>query len=328
MSWKGSLLPLDRSQHVHLDLRHGRPKAAFQSTDQIPQCSMRFWMFVKKEELALLRVFLKSTFLLNTSRADAILIETKIRCCIGNNLIGFFSMKVLFGALAFLSLAACSLDSTLSVNQSMEVRASRAYAGPSQFPPSRFAGYGMLVFPNSPKRDPARFQMFCQAFLASFLSSNELVHAGVPTPEQMVTVMPVSSNTLSLQLEAVSDAEACKIAIEEYGLAQAQNALKKAEAAASLTDGLEALGGRGPFLLAWSPGRTFGSRDALVLAADLSNTSTPEQALSDMQTWRRDIEMNSDQWREGWNLEGIRLIAQRWVDRRGDAILKLIGDWS
>lgn len=225
-------------------------------------------------------------------------------------------------------LCALSACASAPVEPSMEVRASRAFAGPTQFPPSGFAGYGMLVFPTDPERDPERFGMFCQAYLASFLSSDSLTDLGVPTAEQMVTLLPVSSNAVAFELGGLGTVDACDTALVEYDFAQAQNAIKKAEAAASLTDGLDALSGRGPFLLAWSPGRTFGSKDALVLAADLSNTSTEEQAGLDMLTWRRDIEQDPTKWREGWNREGIRLLAQRWVDRRGAAIIRLIGDWG
>lgn len=237
-------------------------------------------------------------------------------------------MKQSFLIFGLLTLAACAGAGQPKVEVSLDIRASRAFSGPTQFPPSGFAGYGMLVFPAAPSQNSERFLMFCRAYLASFVASNKLSESGVLLEEQMVTVLPVSSNELAAELATVGNKDACKRAVAEYDLAQALNALQKAENAANLTDGLQTLSGRGPFLLAWSPGRTYGSRDALVLAADLSNTSSPEQARDDMRTWRRDIQSKPEKWRNGWNLESVRLLAQRWVDRRGEAIVKLIGDWG
>lgn len=230
--------------------------------------------------------------------------------------------------LLIICLCTISACGTLEMQASMDVKTSRAFSGPSQFPPSGFAGYGLLIFPTNPEYDPERFQMFCKAYHKTFLSSASLANSGVPIADQMVTLLPVASNELAIELEALGAVQACNGALTEYDLALAQNAIKKAEAAADLTDGLHALTGRGPFLLAWAPGRTFGSQDALVLAADLSNSSTSEQAGSDMRIWRRDIEQDPSKWREGWNVEGVRLLAQRWVDRHGATIIKLIGDWE
>jgi len=235
------------------------------------------------------------------------------------------SMLRLFCAMCIVALSACEQPSVEAV---IEVQASRAFAGPTQFPPSGFAGYGVLAFPSAPARSAARFDMFCAAYLAAFSDSAVLEARGVKTAQQMVTVLPVTSDDLAAELDFMDEDTACDTARVEYDLVQAQDAIRKAEAASGLTDGLRALTGRGPYLLAWAPGQTFGSRDALVLAADLSNSSSPEQAALDMQTWRRDIEQDPSQWRDGWNSEGIRRVAQRWVDRRGDAIIKLIGDWG
>lgn len=211
---------------------------------------------------------------------------------------------------------------------SLEIRSSRSFSGPTQFPPAGFAGYGVLAFPSRPDQDPERFQLFCNAFLSSLPSSERLKESGVPASAQMVTVLPVSSSDLAFELSSFAGGRACSVALREYGLIQAQDAINKAEAAAERTDGIRELDGRGPFLIAWSPGRTFGSKEALVLVADLSNSSTPEQIQSDMRTWRRDIEEDPRNWRTGWNTEGVRLVAQRWVDRRGGTIIKLFGEWG
>lgn len=249
-------------------------------------------------------------------------------------------MKNRLLAILLCSLTACSYGGDATVlsggnaiggpaSAIIDLRASRSFAGPTQFPPSGFAGYGIVVFPTNPTSSQERFMMICRAYLAAISPIAALRRSRVPESAQMVTVMPVSTDELADELNADENSDdVCKEALSNYDLVRAQNAIKKAEDAADLTDGLQSLSGRGPFLLAWSPGQSFGSDDVLVLAADLSNTSTPEQAISDMRTWRRDIEQDPNQWRRGWNIEGIRLLAQRWVDRRGDAIIKLIGNWS
>ena len=240
-------------------------------------------------------------------------------------------MKKLLFAASCIGLGACQPVGVAPVAEPvivMDVQASRAFAGPGDFPPSGFAGYGILAFPVSPRLSPDRFTMFCQAYALTFLTSSSLAERGVPIDEQMVTVLPVSSSDVASQSDSLNEVDACNLALGQYDVAQAQSAIAKAEAASDRTDGVDVLDGRGPFLLAWSPGGTFGSRDALVLVADLSNTSSKEQAELDMRTWQRDIEQDPSIWRRGWNVEGVSLLAQRWVDRRGAAIVKLIGGWE
>lgn len=240
-------------------------------------------------------------------------------------------MKRLLITFFCVSLAGCEVQPLAEVvieRPSVDVQASRAFAGPGDFPPSGFAGYGILAFPVSPQASPDRFKIFCEAYAFTFSTSDDLAARGVTIAEQMVTVLPVSSSETAFELAALDASEACDLALSEYDVTQAQSAIAKAEAASERTDGIKSLEERGPFLLAWAPGQTFGSRDALVLVADLSNSATREQAALDMRTWRRDIEQDPNLWRTGWNVEGVRLLAQRWVDRRGAAIIKLIGNWG
>ena len=217
------------------------------------------------------------------------------------------------------------LESASVETGSLDIAASRSFAGPNQYPPSGFAGYGIMAFPFDPARTPARFDMFCRAYLDALISTEALAASGVAPSAQMVTVMPMISQEAALSAEVLDDGAACELATNNYGRLTAQDAIGKANAAAERTDGVTRIEGRGPFLLAWSPGSTFGNNDALVLVADLSNSATPEQAASDLQTWITDIQTQPSLWRRGWNIEGIRLATQRWVDRRGATILRLIG---
>lgn len=198
--------------------------------------------------------------------------------------------------------------------------ASREFAGPTEFPPQDFAAYGLVAFPQ--QANPERMEMFCEAYIGSFSTVATMSDRGIDKSEQMVTVWPLRT------ADAVSRstrANMCSIATSEYGYSQARIAMAQAQNTEELTDGIENLSGRGPFLLAWSPGVAKNRADTIVLVANLSNSSTPEQAKADFSTWTRDIQMDKTLWRKGWNRERVRLAIQRWADRRPELILKLLG---
>jgi hypothetical protein len=107
----------------------------------------------------------------------------------------------------------------------------------------------------------------------------------------------------------------CQIAVDDYGLVIAQQALKDAE----LTS--RTLSHAGPFLLAWSPSADKGKQDALVLVSDLSDITTYEQAHEIFVAWSRDIESDPALWMSGWNLERLRTYIRSWVDKYGEKSL-------
>ena len=161
--------------------------------------------------------------------------------------------------------------------------------------------------------------------MAGLISSDDLVDRGVETDEQMVTVLPVTTEDV---LYVDTEAEACAIAGRNYDIAEAQNAIFQANLATERTDGAGRLTGRGPFLIAWSPGTSKGKADTVALVADLSNSTSPEQIAADIRTWVDLIQQEPELWRRGWNIEAFRIAGQRWIDRRAAGILKLIGDFS
>ncbi|WP_299735681.1 hypothetical protein [uncultured Roseobacter sp.] len=207
--------------------------------------------------------------------------------------------------------------------------ATRSFAAPSQFPPQDFAAYGILAFPTNPKANTAnraRFDRFCGAFVSGIESSEYTTAQGIPTQQQMVTVLPVTFEAVVDEaFAAVDDKEACDLARDNYGLLQAQQAIKQANAASERTDGIDELSGRGPFLIAWSPGTSKGEKDAIVLVSDLSNSTSQAQAEADIRLWVTTIQLDQSLWRRGWNRERLRLAGQRWIDRRATSVLKLVG---
>jgi hypothetical protein len=207
------------------------------------------------------------------------------------------------------------------------LRASRSFAQPREFPPQGFAGFGIIAFPDRPTSSDAkraRFMQFCNAWVAGFVTSDQLVSSGVSISEQMVTVMPLNALD-EAQKQTLTGDQACDTAVANYGLTAAQSALAQAAQAAERTDDFDGFDDRGPYLLAWSPGSDKGQRDVLVLVADLTNSSTQEQIDADMRAWRTDIQQNPELWRRGWNIESTRRSIQRWVDRRGAGLMRLWG---
>ena len=89
--------------------------------------------------------------------------------------------------------------------------------------------------------------------------------------------------------------------------------------------GAGALNGRGPFLLAWSPGSDKGKPDVLVLVSDLSDVVSPEQANLEMRYWKREIVDQPALWSDGWTLEAMQRALQRWSDISAASTLKFLG---
>ena len=202
------------------------------------------------------------------------------------------------------------------VPSSPTVTASRIFAGPNQYPPNEFAAYGILAFPSQPSiYDSNRYLMICRAYTATLIHTSEL---NIPRAEQMVTVWPIGSDSKANELNYRSSRdEACEQAVDNYGLVIAKGALNHAKVAGVDTSG------RGPFLLAWSPATDKGKRDAVVLSANLSDITTYEQAKGVLLDWENDIEKNPKLWRNGWDVERIRVKIRLWVDRYGSQILAL-----
>jgi hypothetical protein len=77
-----------------------------------------------------------------------------------------------------------------AMNASPAVRASRTFAGPGQYPPSRFAAYGIVAFQALPYDtvETNRYRNICRGYLAAIPGSKILLNKGIPLNKQMVTV--------------------------------------------------------------------------------------------------------------------------------------------
>lgn len=199
------------------------------------------------------------------------------------------------------------------------IRTSRIFLPPHNFPPEEFSAYGIVAFPTlSDAENEARYIMVCRAYLATLPEAEALATSttlpATPLRLQMATVWPVDAEGIAKVRDENSDS-LCSDAVRHYHLQTALIALRQA------AKGGSSVGGRGPYLLAWSPSSQKGKRDAVVLVADLSSATTYEQFRGYFRDWRRDIEQNPDLWRNGWSMEKVRLAIRNWADRWGSAIL-------
>jgi hypothetical protein len=194
----------------------------------------------------------------------------------------------------------------------------RAFAGPTQYPPRQFAAYGIVAFTSRAMPDDlSRHQMICNAYIASLPSLKEV---STPIKDQMVTVWPIEADGMADQINTMlRDDRLCKEAVGAYGLVTALDAINDAKRSSAKLDGV------GPFLLAWSPSGQKGRSDALVLVSNLSGITTYEQAKQVFLQWSEDIVENPELWRRGWNTEKLKFLIRVWADKYGPKILEAFG---
>jgi hypothetical protein len=208
----------------------------------------------------------------------------------------------------------------LPAPSSSQVKPSRIFAGPTQYPPTNFAAYGILAFTSrATSDDRSRYKMICRAYVAGLLHFTEVT---APQKSQMVTVWPIETDKEADRINAMRRDRLCPEAVRRYGIRTSLGAIDDARNSKNVT--LNTLDGVGPFLLAWSPTAEKGKSDALVLVSDLSKVTTWEQAQEIFLRWSHDIQDNPELWSNGWNIEKFRMTARLWVDKVG-SVLTLFG---
>jgi hypothetical protein len=199
---------------------------------------------------------------------------------------------------------------------SLEVTASRAFAGPNQYPPTAFKAYGIVAFQaRGSGDDEARHEMICNAYVDSI---DHYTQIKAPINKQMVTVWPIETDNIATQLNRMPRKQLCRIAVNKYGLAAAHQAILQAKGQKN------GFSDAGPYLLAWSPSEAKGRPDALVLVSDLSDVINGQQAKEIFADWVSDIQKNPELWEKGWNEEKLKRIIRLWADKWGDKLLKLL----
>lgn len=207
-----------------------------------------------------------------------------------------------------------------TVSNGGEILASRMFAHPDRYPPSDFAAYGIVAFPEgAATADRPRYIMFCEAFLTTLLSYKE-VSKSVALLNQMVTVWPVTEGSDVERFNNVAnDLSACGDLVDKYHVKTSQEAIIDAKRA-----GMN-IGGRGPFLIAWAPASEKGHEDTIVLIADFSDVTFVEDAKTAFRFWVEDIEKDEKLWGEGFSTERILFKIKIWADRHGTEMLSFFG---
>jgi hypothetical protein len=204
------------------------------------------------------------------------------------------------------------------------IRASRAFAGPRQYPPTQFAAYGIVAFQSLPfdTDETNRYVNICRGYLAAVPRAKNLLDQGIPLSKQMVTVWPLDNARLSDKLNITDQDPSliCRKAVLAIDIASSRNAIVNAR----LTKPGESFDGRGPYVIAWSPAQSFGKPNAAVLVLNLSNVSTAAQAAELFRAWSSDVEGNPQLWTGGWNNQSLKVILRLWADRWGSKILSLL----
>jgi hypothetical protein len=196
----------------------------------------------------------------------------------------------------FLELRAGGFEAGVARGLGIVTAASRGFAGPTQFPPSDFAAYGIVAFKRRASSfDRERHLMICEAYVNSLPHASELDR---PSDEQMITVWPIATDEAADRLNALGPASTCEEAVDNYGLVQAQNAISILERYAA-TEGDYNLAARGPFLIAWTPTSKILEDGSAALVVDLSSVRTYDEAVTWMDRWRERIQDNPEMWRRG-----------------------------
>ena len=189
-----------------------------------------------------------------------------------------------------------------------EIRATRSFAGAHDYPPNGFGAYGIVAFPARPTAGTIdRFRMICEAFVSALTPSDRSTLA---IDAQMVTVWPVETEAQAHELNQLDNGH-CDLAIKHYSRDTAQAAIDNA-AASNRT-----VRGQGPFLLAWSPSDAARNPPALVLMIDMSDVQNESQAQQIFEFWRKEIEEETDLWKDGWSIELVLLKARFLADNVG-----------
>jgi hypothetical protein len=189
----------------------------------------------------------------------------------------------------------------------------RIFLRAADIPPAAVGAYGVAALKARPtEASRARLGMVCAAFLASLPAQQDLPPQ-IPLARQMLTVWPYDSS------EGLTPSRAdCKLLLDHYDLFGGQSAIADAE-----LQGRD-LGGRGPFLIGWSPSNTRGVRDAVVLVVDLSEFDTQSSFDEAFLFWQKEIVEDPALWESGFSVQGLRLAARDFVDRYGSDILRAL----
>ncbi|MEM6566746.1 MAG: peptidoglycan-binding domain-containing protein, partial [Pseudomonadota bacterium] len=195
----------------------------------------------------------------------------------------------------------------------------RQFAGPDEYPPTGFRGYGVIAFKSlATEFDRLRHNIICEAYIAALIPNAQQKSRNI---DKFVTIWPVSSSEKSLKLNNTPVArrgEICPDAITEYNAQLADGAIRAARLAGFKDTG------RGPFFLGWLPSDKYGQSDALIIVMDMSLVQTYTQAEALIAEWKLDIQTDPALLNNPYAPEMVRRKLRRWSDKYGHGFLTFI----
>ncbi|WP_322890531.1 MULTISPECIES: hypothetical protein [unclassified Yoonia] len=170
--------------------------------------------------------------------------------------------------------------------------ARRVFAGPSQFNPANFDVYGVVAFPSAPtSANRSRFVMICEAFMQGISPVSETDSARA---NLALTVWPVQKEITDQQI-GFRLTEACTNATDLYDAKTSRDVIDAANRSGQNVDG------RGPFLIAWSPGAQFTNEARYIAFIDMSRVNRPSEAIERIREWRRLVVSEPETWEQRWS---------------------------
>lgn len=193
---------------------------------------------------------------------------------------------------------------------SMEYRnhitAARLFPSSLELDPTQFAGFGIVAFTSGPLSQEERYLSICEGYFNTFVNVVELTRRPIDWSDLFVTYWPTrwdEESTIGSARSFEDAGAACGVHVRALSLQESQNAVQRAERQIG-----SSLSGAGPFLLGWyKPAETWEAESATVLILDLSMVQNTKQATRAFGFWKDQIERDPRTWRNGWNLEEIRM---------------------
>lgn len=190
----------------------------------------------------------------------------------------------------------------------------RALIEPGDMPPRAVAAYGIVAFTGKPlPSEVARAKFVCEAMKSTLVPQPEL-EPNTPLSAQMITYWPIYVKD---ELDAI--AWNCDHLVDKYHLKTGLDAITDADVKKE-----RLATRRGPFLIAWSPSKSRGEKDALILVIDMSAYESQQSFVELFKDWRQKIIDDPKLWRNGWDAQAIILMFRDTLDKYGDTVLRFV----
>ncbi|MBB2964741.1 hypothetical protein [Methylobacterium sp. R2-1] len=190
----------------------------------------------------------------------------------------------------------------------------RALIEPVEMPPQAVAAYGMVAFTGKPlPNEVARAKFVCEAMKSTLIPQPELAPS-TPLSSQMITYWPITNKN-----KPEADSWKCDYLVENYHLKTGLDAITDADVKRE-----RLATRRGPFLIAWSPSKSRGEKDALILIIDMSSHESQQSFVDLFKDWRQKIIDDPKLWRNGWDAKAIISMFRDTLDKYGETVLKFV----